>query len=94
MGVNTKILWGDDDSTDDTREMRSRRRRRCPKPAVCWIPPLSPETVLGAVEREEFLILPHTEVLDMYRMKGSDYDRWLSGMRRYQAKLRAIADSA
>ena len=36
-------------------------------------------------------ILPHPEVLDMYRMKGSDYDRWLTGMRRYQAKLRAIA---
>jgi hypothetical protein len=30
-------------------------------------------------------------VLDMYRMKGSDYDRWLGGMRRYQAKLRAGA---
>jgi hypothetical protein len=47
--------------------------------------------VLDAVDREEFLILPHPEVLDMYRMKGSDYDRWLGGMRRYQAKLRASA---
>ena len=45
------------------------------------------ETVM-AVEAETFLILPHPEVLDMYRMKGSDYDRWIRGMRRYQAKLR------
>lgn len=47
------------------------------------------EVVLGAVEDEIFLALPHPEVLDMYRMKGSDYDRWLRGMRRYQATLRA-----
>jgi len=26
-------------------------------------------------------------VLDMYRKKGADYDRWLRGMRRYQASL-------
>ncbi|UVI37324.1 SDR family oxidoreductase [Brevibacterium spongiae] len=43
--------------------------------------------VLDAVEAEQFLILPHPEVLEMYRMKGSDYDRWLRGMSRYQARL-------
>jgi hypothetical protein len=32
-------------------------------------------------------VLPHPAVLDMYRQKGADYDRWLSGMRRYQASL-------
>lgn len=42
---------------------------------------------LDAVEVEQFLILPHPEVLDMYRMKGSDYDRWLKGMSRYQNRL-------
>lgn len=42
---------------------------------------------LDAVEAEQFLILPHPEVLDMYRMKGSDYDRWLKGMSRYQNRL-------
>jgi hypothetical protein len=25
--------------------------------------------------------------LDMYRQKGTDYDRWLRGMRRYQRSL-------
>ncbi|MBH0777390.1 SDR family oxidoreductase [Nocardia bovistercoris] len=44
--------------------------------------------VIGAgIEAEHFLILPHPEVLKMYRNKGSDYDRWLDGMRRYQAAL-------
>ncbi|MFI6869934.1 SDR family oxidoreductase [Nocardia sp. NPDC050406] len=43
--------------------------------------------ILAGVADERFLILPHPEVLDMYRYKGSDYDRWLSGMRRFQATL-------
>lgn len=45
------------------------------------------DDVLAAVAEERFLVLPHPEVLDMYRQKGSDYDRWLRGMRRYQARL-------
>lgn len=43
--------------------------------------------VLAAMEEEKFLILPHPEVLDFYRNKGSDYDRWIGGMRRYQRHL-------
>lgn len=42
---------------------------------------------LTAIAEERFLILPHPIVLDMYRRKGADYDRWLRGMRRYQASL-------
>lgn len=40
-----------------------------------------------SVEAEQFLILPHPSVLDMYRHKGSDYDRRLAGMRRHQRGL-------
>lgn len=92
MGVNTKILWGDDEAPMTPGELAA--QKAVSEAGSVLEPAAVAETVLGAVEREEFLILPHTEVLDMYRMKGSDYDRWLSGMRRYQAKLRAIADSA
>lgn len=42
-----------------------------------------------AVRAGQFLVLPHPQVLDMYRHKGSDYDRWIAGMRRYQRSLRA-----
>ncbi|NMN98339.1 SDR family NAD(P)-dependent oxidoreductase [Antrihabitans stalactiti] len=49
---------------------------------------LEPEDVaaitLAAIEEETFLVLPHPEVLEYYRRKGSDYDRWLAGMRRLQ----------
>ncbi|PXX66319.1 NADP-dependent 3-hydroxy acid dehydrogenase YdfG [Nocardia tenerifensis] len=46
------------------------------------------EIVVAGVEAERFLILPHPEVLKMYSHKGTDYDRWLDGMRRFQAALR------
>jgi NAD(P)-dependent dehydrogenase (short-subunit alcohol dehydrogenase family) len=43
--------------------------------------------VVDALREERFLILPHPEVLDYFRRKASDYDRWLAGMRRLQAAL-------
>ncbi|MGV0810279.1 SDR family oxidoreductase [Mycolicibacterium setense] len=43
---------------------------------------------VAAVRSDRFLVLPHPQVLDMYRHKGSDYDRWIAGMRRYQRSLR------
>jgi NAD(P)-dependent dehydrogenase (short-subunit alcohol dehydrogenase family) len=48
---------------------------------------------VDAIRADRFLVLPHPEVLDMYRHKGSDYDRWISGMRRYQRTLRSTQAS-
>ena len=42
------------------------------------------ELVVEAVRANAFLVLPHPVVLDMYRQKGADYERWLAGMRRFQ----------
>jgi NAD(P)-dependent dehydrogenase (short-subunit alcohol dehydrogenase family) len=42
---------------------------------------------VDAVRDGQFLVLPHPAVLDMYRHKGSDYERWIAGMRRYQSTL-------
>jgi NAD(P)-dependent dehydrogenase (short-subunit alcohol dehydrogenase family) len=51
---------------------------------------LEPETVADAVvaglEAERFLILPHPVVADYFKRKADDYDRWLRGMRRLQAR--------
>ncbi len=47
------------------------------------------EAVVAAVDREQFLILPHPEVLTFFQRKGLDYERWLSGMRRLQARTTA-----
>ena len=52
---------------------------------------VSPEDVAEAVvkglEEERFLILPHPEVAEYFRRKADDYDRWLRGMRRLQARI-------
>lgn len=43
--------------------------------------------ILRGIEGESFLILPHPEVLEFYRLKGENYDRWLRGMQRLRQKL-------
>ncbi|MFM2071556.1 MAG: hypothetical protein RLZZ623_1819 [Actinomycetota bacterium] len=45
------------------------------------------EVVLQAITDERFLILPHPEVLTYLQRKTGDYDRWLTGMRRLQARM-------
>jgi len=74
MGVRTAMLTGDELGQRVVRDAG----------AV-----LEPEEVAGAVvaaiDTEQFLILPHPEVLTFFQRKGMDYDRWLAGMRRLQA---------
>jgi NAD(P)-dependent dehydrogenase (short-subunit alcohol dehydrogenase family) len=53
---------------------------------------LSPEQVaqdvLKGLEQETFVILPHPQVLGYMRKKTENYDRWISGMAKIQAKMR------
>ena len=46
--------------------------------------------VVAGLRDERFLILPHPEVLDYFRRKADDYDRWLRGMRRLDAHVKAL----
>jgi NAD(P)-dependent dehydrogenase (short-subunit alcohol dehydrogenase family) len=46
------------------------------------------EAVIAGLGREEFLILPHPEVLTHFQRKAGDYDRWLGGMRKLQRRIR------
>jgi short-subunit dehydrogenase len=52
---------------------------------------LEPEDVardcLDAMREGRFLVLPHPEVLTYFQRKATDYDRWLSGMRRFRRRL-------
>jgi NAD(P)-dependent dehydrogenase (short-subunit alcohol dehydrogenase family) len=45
------------------------------------------EIVVEGLTEERFLILPHPEVAEYFRRKATDYDRWLRGMRRLNAKV-------
>jgi NAD(P)-dependent dehydrogenase (short-subunit alcohol dehydrogenase family) len=40
------------------------------------------DVTVKAIEAEEFLILPHPQVLDYMRRKTADYGRWIGGMRK------------
>jgi NAD(P)-dependent dehydrogenase (short-subunit alcohol dehydrogenase family) len=40
--------------------------------------------VAEAITGDAFLILPHPEVADYYRMRAADTDRWLAGMNKMQ----------
>src|SRR5690242_9925516 len=53
---------------------------------------LSPEQVakdaLAGIEQETFVILPHPQVLGYMRKKAENYERWIGGMAKIQAKMR------
>ncbi|MEX0366869.1 MAG: SDR family oxidoreductase [Ruegeria sp.] len=40
------------------------------------------EACVEAIREEQFLVLPHPQVLDYIRLKTADYDRWIGGMRK------------
>ena len=88
MGVRTELLMAGLDSEDPAERVASRSVSEAGEV-------LSPEyvatCVMDAIDDGTFLILPHPEVAEMFQMKGSDYDRWLRGMRRYQVRLKAEA---
>jgi NAD(P)-dependent dehydrogenase (short-subunit alcohol dehydrogenase family) len=84
MGVNTNMLNGGLESEDETEALGA-------NVVAAAGDILEPETVadrvLEAIEAETFLVLPHPEVLEFFRRKGTDYDRWLRGMRRLQGTV-------
>ncbi|HEY2450246.1 MAG TPA: SDR family oxidoreductase [Mycobacterium sp.] len=84
MGVNTKLLYEGKDSGHPLGDLATRAVTTA---GDVLEPADVADSVLAAIEEERFLILPHAAVLDMYRQKATDYDRWLGGMRRYQRSL-------
>ncbi|MBV8291766.1 MAG: SDR family oxidoreductase [Mycobacterium sp.] len=84
MGVNTKLLYEGEQSGHPLGDLATRAVTTA---GDVLEPADVANSVLAAIEEERFLILQHAGVLDMYRQKATDYDRWLSGMRRYQRSL-------
>lgn len=84
MGVDTPLLRGMSDAADPAARMAGAAVTGAG--AV-----IGPDTVAALVVQAivdgTFLVLPHPEVLTMYRQKCADYDRWIAGMRRYQRSL-------
>jgi NAD(P)-dependent dehydrogenase (short-subunit alcohol dehydrogenase family) len=84
MGVNTNLLYAPGESADPLARLATRAVTTA---GEVLEPAQVADSVLAAIDDERFLILPHPSVLDMYRQKGVDYDRWLRGMRRYRRSL-------
>jgi len=80
QGVRTKMLFPDDDAQADAISAESVRSQGVIEPEEVA------EAVVAGLAEERFLILPHPEVLDYWRRKADDYDRWIAGMRKLQAR--------
>jgi NAD(P)-dependent dehydrogenase (short-subunit alcohol dehydrogenase family) len=81
MGVNTPLL------TDGLGGEDSLGFRVVAAAAKVLEPDKVADAVVEGLQDERFLILPHAEVLEFFQRKAGDYDRWLSGMRRLQARV-------
>ncbi|HEV2814711.1 MAG TPA: SDR family NAD(P)-dependent oxidoreductase [Solirubrobacteraceae bacterium] len=79
MGVNTPLLTGGEEGEQAAAVVGAAGAILEPEQVA--------DDVVDALREERFLILPHPEVLTFFQRKGSDYDRWLAGMRRLQAAI-------
>jgi len=80
MGVDTAML-----SAPGTGALESLGARVVRAAGDVLQPDQVASTVLEAMGEERFLILPHPAVGTFFERKGSDYERWLAGMRRLQS---------
>ena len=83
MGVNTPLLTGGLGGED------SLGFRVVTAASHVLEPDQVADAVVDGLAAERFLILPHSEVLEFFQRKAADYDRWLAGMRRLQARVEA-----
>ena len=81
QGVNTNMLRSGDELGNGpaTSVVRSA--------GVVLEPAEVAEVALAVIQAETFLIAPHPEVLTYWGRKVGDYDRWLGGMRKLQARI-------
>lgn len=86
MGVNTAMLTAGMEADDDAAALSARVVAHA---GEVLEPEEVADRVLEGIAAERFLVLPHPEVLEFYRRKGADYDRWLRGMRRLQGAVTA-----
>lgn len=84
MGVDTPLLRGMSDSSDPDARVAAAAVTNA---GAVVGPDAVAALVVQAIADGTFLVLPHPEVLTMYRQKGADYERWIAGMRRYQGTL-------
>ncbi|MBP9054421.1 MAG: SDR family oxidoreductase [Ilumatobacteraceae bacterium] len=83
QGVNTAMLRAGDDPSTGISSSVVRSAGRVLEPADVAA------VAVATIAAETFLILPHPEVLTYLQRKTGDYDRWLAGMSKLQARMLA-----
>lgn len=83
QGVNTAMLRGGDQPGAGPGSSVVRAAGKVLEPHEVA------DVVVAGLRAERFLILPHPEVLEYLQRKTADYDRWLAGMRKLQARILA-----
>lgn len=84
QGVRTELLMAGARSEDAVE----RASAQAVLDAGALLEPLDvADHVVAALGEERFLVLPHPQVLEFFRRKGADYDRWIGGMQRYQESV-------
>jgi NAD(P)-dependent dehydrogenase (short-subunit alcohol dehydrogenase family) len=84
MGVNTNMLAGADQMAGSRAGNVVRATSEVLEPEDVA------EVVVEGIRAEQFLLLPHPDVLVHLQRKAADIDRWLAGMRRLQARMAAM----
>jgi hypothetical protein len=79
QGVNTNMLNSGDELGDGGAVVKS--------VGAVLEPADVADTVYEAIVDERFLILPHPEVADYLRLKATEPERWLAGMRKLQLRI-------
>lgn len=52
------------------------------------------QACIEGIRAEQFLILPHPQVLEYMRLKAENYDRWIGGMAKLQRRFGALPAGA
>jgi NAD(P)-dependent dehydrogenase (short-subunit alcohol dehydrogenase family) len=84
MGVSTPLLHH---GTESGLALGAAASRSVTSAGAVLTPKAVADATLRAVRAEEFLVLPHPEVKGMFAQKATDVERWLSAMRRFQARV-------
>ncbi len=84
QGVRTPLLFGNDPTGEPGAGSLATevvKTQRILEPAQVA------EITVAALERDQFLILPHEEVAGFEQARATDRERWLTAMRRLQARV-------
>lgn len=74
LGVQTQMIEG------DTSVAKFLQKDSITVDILC-------DAVMKGIQDETFLILPHPIVLEFFKRKAGDYDRWIQGMRKLSNEL-------